>query len=659
MVNAVSKYARQYAAIIILLVFMAILGIWTGGDVGQMQAKVNDNLGDIVGLMATVLLFKVPGIGMPLVVIVLAGGAVFFTLRFAFINVRGIWHAVEIVKGDYDDPDDEGEVSHFQALSSALSATVGLGNIAGVAVAVAVGGPGAVFWMMFTGFFGMASKFAECTLGQMYRQVDEEGQVRGGPMVYLRDGLAEKGMPGLGKVLSVFFAILCIGGSFGGGNMFQANQSFEAIGTVIPALAGERASGTVHIFNPTAIDLAGKKHLVRFKSKDGQVFHPTADIDIKVADWADYDGMVTTKVEAAAAGTGEEHNIEPKQLDRMELAVVVGRDVFWPKDVEASLADLEKKIAEGGEGVDAAKEEQTKLLGLKEKMAPTIGILAENPDPLHGGSEHLGWLYGLLLAVLVGIVIVGGIKRIGNVADKIVPLMCVLYVLSSLAIIILNIGEVPHAISLIMSQAFSPDAMYGGFIGVFVTGIQRAAFSSEAGVGSAAIAHSAARTHFPVREGLVALLEPFIDTLVICFMTGMVIIVTGVYADPATAGLSGVSLTAAAFESGLASFAGILLSVAVILFAFSTMISWSYYGERCWSYLFGPEQTQPYRYLFCFFVWLGCVSSMQNVLDFSDLMILSMAFPNIIGVVLLSPKISEALNEYWSMYKSGEMKKAE
>ncbi|MEZ4460458.1 MAG: alanine/glycine:cation symporter family protein [bacterium] len=550
---------------------------------------------------------------MPLVVLVLISGAVFFTLRFAFINIRGVLHAVQIVRGIYDDPTAEGEVSHFQALSSALSATVGLGNIAGVAIAVSIGGPGAVFWMMAAAFFGMTSKFAECTLGQMYRQVDEDGHVVGGPMVYLRDGLAELGFKRLGVVLSTMFAVLCILGSFGGGNMFQANQSFLAVAGLIPALGGGHAEGGVTIYAPKAEAISFKKHLIRFQTADGKTFQPVADVNVSPEDWKDYDGMWTYRLDVRARASGPEFNVPADAISVLEFGVVEGRNVKW--------------------------------------TAPE-GYKLQNAEALHGGSGHLGWLYGLLLAVLVGLVIVGGIKRIGAVADKIVPFMCVLYVLCGMVILLIHHADVPHAVALILGQAFNPDAMYGGALGVFITGVKRAAFSNEAGVGSAAIAHSAARTKYPVREGLVALLEPFIDTIVICFMTGIVVVITGVYADPTTAGLEGVELTAAAFEESLSSYASLLLSVSVILFAFSTMISWSYYGERCWSFLFGKEQAMPYRYLFCFFVWLGCVSSLQNVLDFSDLMILSMAFPNIIGAVMLSGKVKRALDDYMKTLKT-------
>ncbi|MCB9795481.1 MAG: alanine:cation symporter family protein [Alphaproteobacteria bacterium] len=428
----------------------------------------------------------------------------------SFINLRGFGHAIAVTRGDYDNPDDPGEVSHFQALSAALSATVGLGNIAGVAIAVSVGGPGAIFWMIVAGFLGMSSKFTECTLGQMYRVMDEHGRVSGGPMRYLRVGLEELGLGPLGRIFAGLFALMCIGGSLGGGNMFQANQS------------------------------------------------------------------------------------------------------------QAALAEL-------------------------------VPFFAEHPE-----------VYGVILAVAVGAVIIGGIKSIGKAAGVIVPVMCGIYVLAALFILLANAAHIPDAFATIVGQAFTPEAGYGGVIGVLVQGFRRAAFSNEAGVGSASIAHSAASTDEPVREGIVALLEPFIDTIVVCTMTGLVVVITGAYTQDTG---DGVLMTSAAFGSVISWFP-IVLSVAVVLFAFSTMISWSYYGERCWHYLFDsyvPVEhhdalSLAYKLVFLVFVVFGSVFKLGNVLDFSDLMILGMAFPNIFGAVLLSGKVKAALDDYWGRFKSGEMK---
>ncbi len=449
-------------------------------------------------------------VDIPLVVAWLVIGAVFFTLRMAFVNIRMFPHAVLVTTGAFDNPEDEGEISHFQALSSALSATVGLGNIAGVAIAVSAGGPGAILWMVLAGFLGMSSKFTECTLGQMYRRRRPDGSVSGGPMHYLDEGLRELGFPRLGKVLAVLFACLCIGGSFGGGNMFQANQSFEAV-------------------------------------------------------------------------------------------AFVARD---------------------------------------------LGLVA---DSAMGG---LGIAYGLVLTFFVGLVIIGGIQRIGAAAGTIVPFMVVVYLAAGIFILVVHATDVPSAFATILSEALSPQAVVvGGFVGVLVQGFRRAAFSNEAGVGSASIAHSAATTAYPVREGIVALLEPFIDTVVVCTMTGLVVVITGAYQFDT--GGDGVVMTQQAFGSVMSWFPAVL-SIAVILFAFSTMISWSYYGERCTVWLFGDNAKLPYRVVFLFFVFLGANLELGNVLDFSDLMILGMAFPNVLGAILLSGKVKAALDDYIAKLRAGE-----
>ncbi|CAN5181546.1 alanine/glycine:cation symporter family protein [soil metagenome] len=476
------------------------------GLVDEMMGAANAVIGAVFFFD---LLFWDADRSLPLVVFWLVMGAIYFTLKMGFINIRGFGHAIQVTRGKYTDPDALGEVTHFQALSTALSATVGLGNIAGVAIAVSLGGPGATFWMIVAGLLGMSSKFAEVTLGQQFREVRPDGRIMGGPMEYLSRGLAERGMPRFGKILAVMFAVLCIGGSLGGGNSFQVNQSMNALQQTIP-------------------------------------------------------------------------------------------------------------------------------------------IVGEFP-----------WAYGLLMVVMVGIVIVGGIRRIANVADKIVPFMCLVYVLAALFIILDNAALIPAAFAAIFREAFAPDALYGGFIGTLVVGFQRAAFSNEAGAGSAAIAHAAARTESPVREGLVSLLEPFIDTVVVCTMTALVIVITGAYNNPAYADLiatnQGAALTSRAMGEHITWFPYIL-SAAVFLFAFSTMISWSYYGERCWTWLMGDRTTRIYQGIFLLFVFLGSIITSTNVLDFGDLMILGMAFPNILGVVILSGRVKRELDEYWELKNSGRMK---
>jgi AGCS family alanine or glycine:cation symporter len=469
----------------------------------------------------------------PLVLIILIGGAVFFTIYFKFANFTLIRTAVKVVRGDYDEIDHheadvaegdptpggdvfetmgvenaEGEVTHFQALTAALSATVGLGNIAGVAVAISIGGPGATFWMILAGFLGMASKFTECTLGVKYREVTEEGTVHGGPMYYLSKGLKERGMGGIGKVLAIFFAVMCVGGSFGGGNMFQANQA--------------------------AAQLVGK-------------------------------------------------------------------------------------------------------LGLE------------------GGAS--GLIIGIIMAVIVGVVIIGGIKRIGSVTEKVVPFMAVIYVLAALIIIGMNITAVPEAFALIFDGAFNSSAALGGIVGVLIVGFQRAAFSNEAGVGSAAIAHSAVKTKYPASEGIVALLEPLVDTVIICTMTALVLIITNIeggfidYGNASNVG--GIELTASAFDSAIPHFSWILV-VAAVLFAISTMLSWSYYGLQAWKFLFGKGKVVDtiYKIIFLIFVVIGSSISLGAVIDFSDAMIFAMVFPNIIGLILLSPKVREELKIYRDKIKT-------
>ena len=449
----------------------------------------------------------------PLVVIWLILGGGFFTLRMGFINIRGFRHAVGLVCGRYDKPGDKGEVSKFQALATALSATVGLGNIAGVAIAMAVGGPGATLWMIMAGFFGMSLKFTECTLGMKYRVIDEKGEVSGGPMYYLRDALAKRNLKYTGKVLAFVFAVMMVVASFGGGNMFQSNQAFSQM---------------VYLFPP---------------------------------------------------------------------------------------------------------------------------------------MEGMGFVFGMVLALLVGIVIIGGIKSIARVTSKIVPFMAVLYVGTSLVIIAMNIGRVGEVFLLIVNSAFSAPALKGGIIGVLITGFQRGAFSNEAGLGSASIAHSAAKTDEPVSEGLVALLEPFIDTVVICTMTAMVIIFTGMYENPG--GLEGAPLTSAAFATVFSWFP-YLLGLAILLFAFSTMISWSYYGLKGFDFLLGGFSVRlfgskrvaavTFQLLFLFFIVVGSSSNLGSVIDFSDMMILSLAFPNIAGLLILAPEVKRDLESYLGRRKSGEIR---
>ncbi|MCO6493256.1 MAG: alanine:cation symporter family protein [Phaeodactylibacter sp.] len=499
----------------LLLFFASLLtplSIFAQDAPGGWDQRINEAVQPITDAVAGTVFYAVQlgdsaSTAMPLVIIMLLTAATIFTLYFRFVQFRRFKLAIDTVRGKYSDPNDEGEVSHFQALTAALSGTVGLGNIAGVAIAISLGGPGATFWMVLAGLLGMASKFAECTLGVKYRDVGADGTVYGGPMYYLTKGLAEKGMPGFGKFLAVFFAIMCIGGSFGGGNMFQANQAAQQFNDMIGATSGSA-----------------------------------------------------------------------------------------------------------------------------------------------------GLLFGVFMAFLVAVVIIGGIKRIGSVTEKVVPFMCGIYVLAALIIIFAHPTQIPHAFALIIEGAFSPEGVAGGLVGVLVQGFRRAAFSNEAGVGSAAIAHSAVRTENPASEGIVALLEPFIDTVVVCTMTAMVIIITGFYVNPSGT-MSGVDLTSQAFGSIIPWFPYVL-TVAVVLFAFSTMLSWSYYGLQSWMFLFGRSKVADYTYkiLFCIFVILGSAASLTAVTDFSDAMIFAMAIPNLTGLLILLPRVREEVNKYVRKIETGEIR---
>jgi len=474
------------------------------------------------------------GVDIPFIVILLSLGGLFFSLYFGFPSIRKFGLAIRVVQGKYDDIENagepeintnnlntshgdlvdtikdeshHGEVSHFQALATAVSGTVGLGNIAGVTIAISLGGPGATFWMIVSGLLGMTLKFVECTLGVQYRDIDKNGVVYGGPMYYLSKGLKEKGYTGLGKGLAVLFAILCIGGSFGGGNAAQSNQAAAQISS---------------------------------------------------------------------------------------------------------------------------------MMGMS------------------GGNS--GFIIGVIIAIIVGITIIGGIKRIATVTEKVVPFMAVIYILACITVLFSNYTHIGTAFGQIFSEAFSPQAGLGGLIGVLVIGFRRAAFSNEAGAGSASIAHSAVRTNYSASEGLVALLEPFIDTVVICTMTALVIIIFNVdgafmYGSKAVtiAGQTyeGATLTSLAFESSISWFPKVL-TVAIFLFAVSTMISWSYYGLQAWMYLFGKSKFMEltYKFLFLIFIVIGASANMSAVWGFSDAMILAMVFPNMIGLLFLFPIVKNQLARF-------------
>ena len=511
----------------------------------------------------------------PFLVIFLLIGAVFFTLWYKWINIRGFKHSLEVIAGKYDKPEDTGEISHFRALTSALSATVGLGNIAGVAVAIQLGGPGAVFWMWVTAVFGMTSKFSSCTLSQLFRRVNADGSISGGPMYYLDLGLREKG-PGwgvLGKVLGIMFAIMVMGGAIGGGNMFQANQTVEAI-------------------------------------------------------------TDTFKLDAELTLSAEEYD------------ALLAKNTAHASIIESITSDIEG-------------EKHVHLHDLTDTQQAALGDrLTELKDAASVGAK---WGIGIVLAIFAGAVILGGIKRIGLATSRIVPIMCGLYVVASIFVLMINASKIPECFGLIFKMAFTQNAFYGGLVGVLIWGIKRAAFSNEAGLGSAAIAHAAAKTDEPVREGIVAMIGPFIDTIVVCTMTALVVIVTGAWNDPTIPQSAGVSLTTAAFGSAISWFPYILTGC-IALFAYSTMISWCYYGERGWIYLLdhfgdvGLKTVGVFRVMFVLCIIAGAINPLSDVLDFSDAMILSMAFPNIVGSIILAPYVLAKVKDYWARYQSGEMK---
>ncbi len=604
-----------------LLFMVVLLGLFAAPLVGQdsgaasaaedqrsLQQLFNEGIEQVNGAVTSTLFFDVScgifkkqvvaddgtvmleGPGMPFMVVFLAAGAIFFTIYHGFINVRGFRHAVQIVRGTYSCKDEPGDITPFRALTSALSATVGLGNIAGVAIAVKTGGPGAIFWMMVLGLFGMTAKFHESTLSQMFRRTNEDGSISGGPMYYLDEGLRQlhPALAGPGKVLAVIFAGFCMAAALGGGNMFQANQAYEGFYTSFVA-------------SPSIGALAKN--------------------DMSVDELR----ALLTDEQLAAARTydrlGEQMDLEEVRQALPEHRV---RQIVQPSQVEATLDQAK---------VTADREARESL-----KASVSIG-------------------FGLLMSALVAVVVIGGITRIGAATCRIVPAMCMIYVLGCLTVILFNVHAIPSHIVEVFREAFKGQSMWGGIVGVLIIGFQRAAFSSEAGLGSSAIAHSAAKTNEPVREGLVASLEPFIDTIVICFMTAMVVLITDAYKAPELAGeANGSAITLFAFEqTRLGSWFPYVLSVSIILFAFSTMISWCYYGERAYGYLFGLKSVIIFRLVFVVCVFVGAVASLGPVLNFADLMLLSMAFPNIIGGILLAKLVRQRTRDYWARYRSGAL----
>lgn len=447
----------------------------------------------------------------PIIVLWLATAAVFFTLYLGFLNVRGFALGLRHVRGRFHNPRARGEISHFQAVATAVSGTVGIGNIGGVAVAITIGGPGAALWLMVAGFLSMSTKLVECTLGVKYRRNNPDGSVSGGPMFYLERYFADRGAPRWGRLLGGFYALALVIGCFGIGNMFQSNQAY-----------------------------------VQF------------------------------------------------------LVISGGEESFF---------------------------------------------------------GQRGWLFGLLIAGAVALVIIGGIRTIALVASRIVPFMAVLYMVSALIIIGLSWAQIPAAINLIVSSAFSVNSVTGGMVGAIVVGFQRALFSNEAGIGSASIAHSAVQTNEPASEGLVGLLEPFLDTVVICTLSSLVIVTVAYPNGLLEQGHEGIALTSAAFAHHI-SWAPYPLAFAALLFAFSTTIAWAYYGLKAWTYLVGESRFMQaaFKAVFCAFVALGCMIELSAVLDFADAMIFLIALPNIIGLYLYAPEVKRDVADYMRRVRSGEVR---
>lgn len=478
----------------------------------SIDTAINDAFQPVADFASGIVFYSVPvfGLDVKLILVWLVLCAIFFTVYLNFINFRYFKYAIDLIRGKYDKDDDDGQVSRFQALAASLSGTVGLGNIAGVAVAVSVGGPGSMVWMMLMGLFGMSSKFAEAALGVKYRHhpdPERPEHISGGPMYYLRDCFANKNMPMVGVFFAALFAVCCIGGAVGGGNMFQSNQAFQQL-----------------------------------------------------------------------------------------LNVTGGEESWW---------------------------------------------------------DGKGWLFGIGLSVLVGVVILGGIKSIANVASKLVPLMGAIYLVAGLVVVGIFYDRVSAAIVEIFQSAFSFEAGIGGFLGGVLFGVQRAAFSNEAGLGSAAIVHSTAKTDSHISQGFVAMLGPFIDTIVICTVTALVITVTGVYKgiDPNT--VQGVSLTSEAFAAGIPWFPYVL-ALTVFLFAYSTMITWSYYGEKALTYLCGENKIVSWAYKIGFLlcVIIGASTELSSIIAFTDAMILSLGIPNIIGLYMLAPELKKDLKDYIAKIKA-------
>ena len=469
----------------------------------SVDEAIDQAMRPLADLISRFIFYAVPvgGAELPLIVAWLIAGGLFFTIYLGFINVRGFRHALDLVRGRYTDPSQPGEVTPFQALATAVSGTVGIGNIAGVAVAISLGGPGATMWLIIAGLLGMSTKFAECTLAVKFRRTHSDGSVSGGPMYYLQRGLALRKLPRLGRGLGIFYAASMVVGCLGIGNMFQSNQAAAIL-----------------------IDVTG------------------------------------------------------------------GSNSFF---------------------------------------------------------NDKAWILGLVMAVTVALVIVGGIKSIARTTSKLVPFMAVLYVVLALAILAFNAAELPRAVAQIWQGAFTADGISGGLIGVMIIGFRRAVFSNEAGLGSAAIAHAAAKTDQPVSQGMVALLEPFIDSVVVCTLTSLVIVILVILPGEATSGLSGIEMSSRAFDAAIPG-SSALLSIIATLFAFSTMLAWSYYGLIALEYLLGRSEVSGlvFKLIFLVFTVIGSTVDLKSVIEISDALVFLISIPNLVGLYFLAPQIKRELQAY-------------
>jgi len=567
----------------------------------------------------TMVLGKIAGYiwSMPLVIL-LVGSGVYFSIRLVFPQFRRIGHGIAVARGKYDNPDDPGDITHFQALCAALSATVGVGNIAGVAIALHAGGPGAIFWMWVAALFGMVTKYAECTLAQKYRVIHSDGSISGGPMYYI-----EKGMGSKFKWLAVAFASCGLIATFGGGNMVQSNS-------MVIAFTDQFA--TQKFYNDTPLS----------KMNNGCKTSKTEDTEFIIKTSNGNTIGVDISRTKTIGGLLNVINNHPKNMPQTVMAeIATDRNSIEFADLTDGKREFTLISPDGGELI--------KNLGFVNGDDSINKLSNGRISTVIPERLLLRAILGVSISVIVGMVIIGGIKRIGKVASRLVPVMSSIYVAGALFIILWNYDRIAESFCLIFKHAFTPTAATGGFAGATVLyaitwGVRRAAFSNEAGLGSAPIAHAAAKTKEPVREGLVAMMGPLIDTLVICTMTALVIIISGEWTGKADSSV----LTKNAFNAGIPYFGGIIVAVGLILFAISTAISWSYYGDRCAEYLFGRRAVQPYRWVYVVSLFVGAMVQLEFVWNFSDITLGLMAIPNLIAIIALSGVVISLTKDYFS-----------